>query len=293
MNIEGVDLSETDGDELDTADRWILTLFEDTARTMNRCLSEYNLMEASSTIYEFFWHEFCDWYIEISKVGLYSKNERERSHAARMLIRILEGSLRLLHPIMPFITEEIWQRLPGPKMPKSIMVCRYPSYRKANVHRESVERIAVLKELVYNIRNIRGELNVPPELKARVLVKTTAGLVADVIEEQNEAILFLARLSHIVCGSNVEKPPESAAAVGSGYEVYLPLRGLIDIEKEKQRLEKERVRLEAEISRASNKLKKRDFLTKAPREVVERERDRLDSHTAAHDRVVGILDSLQ
>jgi valyl-tRNA synthetase len=303
MNIEDIDIREAGEEKLDTADRWILTLFSDTAKAMNRYLGEYRLMEASSIIYEFFWHEFCDWYIEISKVKLYSENEQERSHAAWMLLRILEGSLRLLHPIMPFITEEIWQRLPwqrlvglllpGSERPKSIMICSYPAYKKKNVYRESVKRITVLKELVYSIRNIRGELNVPPEIKARVLVKTSSQLVSAVIEDQREAILFLARLRGIVFGERMERPAESASAVGSGYEVYLPLHGLIDVEKEKQRLEKELARVEAEISSSSEKLNNKDFLTRAPGEVVERERDRLVSHTKARDRVKEIIESLQ
>ena len=290
------------GEELDSADRWILTLFEDTVKDMNRYLGGYKLMEASSLIYEFFWHEFCDWYIELSKVKLYSDDSQDRSHAAWMLIRVLEGSLRLLHPIMPFITEEIWQRLPwqrlpGQKLPgqrpKSIMVAPYPDYNKKNVYRESVERMDVIKELVYNIRNIRGELNVPPELKAEVLIKTSSKIVSSVIETQMEVILSLAKLRSIEYGGDMKKPGESASAVGSGYEVYLPLRGLIDVEKEKGRLGKEHDRLEAEISRSSEKLKNKEFLTKAPEKIVQREQDRVDSHIKARDRVKGILDSLK
>lgn len=302
MNTEDVDLQEVEEGDLDTADRWILTLFENTVKDMNRYLGGYKLMEASSLIYEFFWHEFCDWYIEISKVKLYSDDSRDRSHAAWMLIRVLEGSLRLLHPIMPFITEEIWQRLPWHRLPrqpmpgqrpKSIMIASYPDYDKKNVYRESVERMDIIKELVYNIRNIRGELNVPPELKAEVLMKTSSKIVSSVIEKQMEVILSLAKLRSIEYGVDMNKPAESASAVGSGYEVYLPLRGLIDVEKEKQRLKKEHDRLEAEISRSSKKLKNKEFLTKAPGEIVERERDRVDSHIKARDRVKGILDSLQ
>jgi valyl-tRNA synthetase len=318
MNIEEIAIkSSTDREaldeaRLDTADRWIITRYEQTVRQMNRYLEEFKLMEASSLIYEFFWHEFCDWYIEISKVRLYSDDGGERAHTAGMLLTILEGSLRLLHPIMPFITEEIWQRLPwqllsrqrlpwqllsrrsenGPR-PISIMVSDYPEYEGERVSEKSVERIDLLKELVYNIRNIRGELNVPQELKARVLVKTVSEAVKVVIEEQNDVILFLARLEAVEYGPDIIKPPSSAAAVGNGYEVYLPLRGLIDVEKEKNRLNKELDRLDFEIKRSTAKLDNREFVNKAPEEVVRREQERIDAHRKARERVKDILDSLQ
>ncbi|MBN2324303.1 MAG: valine--tRNA ligase, partial [Spirochaetes bacterium] len=312
MNVGAAGTKALDEEKLDTADRWIITRYEQTVLQMNRYLEEFKLMEASSLIYEFFWHEFCDWYIEISKVRLYGGDEGERAHTACMLLTILEGSLRLLHPIMPFITEEIWQLLPwqllprqllswrklsprsenGPR-PLSIMVSDYPEYEEGPVSDTSVERIDLLKEMVYNIRNIRGELNVPQELKARVLVKTTSGAVKALIEEQREVILFLARLEAVEYGPDVSKPSGSAAAVGNGYELYLPLKGLIDVEKEKTRLSKELDRLDSEITRSAAKLDNRDFLDKAPDEVVRRERERIDAHRMARERVVNILDSLQ
>jgi valyl-tRNA synthetase len=249
MNVEGIPLGDLKEEKFDTIDRWIETVYEQTVRRMNQNLEEYKLNEASSVIYEFFWHEFCDWYIEMSKVKLYSDDELERSQAAGMLLRILEGSLRLLHPLMPFITEEIWQRLPLKKEYGSIMIAQYPVYKDVQ-YSEDVRIVTVLKEIVYIIRNIRGEMHVPPELKVSVLVKGIHDHVHGIIEDNRDVIKFLAGLEEITCGGQIVKPAGSASAVGSGYEVYLPLKGLIDFGREKVRLEKDRLRLRCGFSRS-------------------------------------------
>jgi len=293
MNIKDIELREVKKEVLDTADKWIMTLYEETVKKMNVVLEEYRLNEASSLIYEFFWHEFCDWYIEISKVKLYCEDEESRSHAAAMLVQILEGSMRLLHPIMPFITEEIWQLLSVRKEIKSIMISEYPVYNKKNVYPKSKERINILKEINYYIRNIRGEMNVPPELEAEVVIKTKEDRIRLVIEESMEVISFLSGLKKITYGGDIIKPEGSAFAVGSGYEIYLPLKDLIDIKKEKTRLTKELEKVDGEICKSRNKLSNDAFINKAPSSVVEKERERLLASENAHERVSGILESLK
>ncbi|MBA7540742.1 Valine--tRNA ligase [subsurface metagenome] len=292
MNIKDIELREVKKEVLDTADKWIMTLYEETVKKMNVVLEEYRLNEASSLIYEFFWHEFCDWYIEISKVKLYCEDEESRSHAAAMLVQILEGCMRLLHPIMPFITEEIWQLLSVRKEIKSIMISEYPVYNKKNVYPKSKERINILKEINYNIRNIRGEMNVPPELEAEVVIKTKEDRIRLVIEESMEVISFLSGLKKITYGGDIIKPEGSAFAVGIGYEIYLPLKDLIDIEKEKTRLTKELEKVDGEICKSRNKLSNDAFINKAPSSVVEKERERLLASENAHERVSGILENL-
>jgi valyl-tRNA synthetase len=292
MNIEGIRIENPNTEALDTVDRWILTRFEETVQSAGKALEEYRLNDTSALLYEFFWHEFCDWYIEISKIKLYSQDETLCSQAASMLVRVLDGCMRLLHPIMPFITEEIWQLLPLKRDKKSIMHADYPLYDAKNVFPESREPMQALKELNYAIRNIRGEMNVPPELEAEVLIKVKKESVRQVIEEQRDVIRFLSKLKKIVFGGDIEKPPASAFAVGDGYEIYLPLKGLIDIEMEKARLSKELTRLTVDIERSEHKLKNESFLRKAPREVVEKERERLSISEKARERVHGILQSL-
>jgi len=293
INIQDIIPQVPEEKELDTADRWIITMYQDTVRRMNQYLGKYRFNDASSLIYEFFWHEFCDWYIEISKVKLYSKDEKARSSAAGILLYILEGCLRLLHPIMPFITEEIWQRLPCKKDKKSIMISDYPDYDRKKVFRESVEKIEILKQVCYSIRNIRGEMNVPPEKKTPVLIRTLKKEVQDVVEEHVEVIKFLARLTKVEYGEHIQKPEGSASAVGSGYEVYLPLKGIIDLEKEKERLARELSKISLEMERAKNKLGNKNFIKKAPQEIITKERERLDEYEKAHRRIEGILASLK
>jgi valyl-tRNA synthetase len=297
MNIEGIpladlgDLEQAGEEKLDAVDRWMTTLYNDTVLKMNQCLEEYDLMEASSLVYEFFWHEFCDWYIEMSKVKLYSSDEVVKSRAAGMLLRYLEGCMRLLHPLMPFITEEIWQRLPLRKGTESIMKAPYP-VESGRRYPDSVDEVNLLKEIVYTIRNIRGEMHVPPEMKARALLREIHDGVGEVVEKHREIILFLDRLESITCERDITKPPASAAAVGSGYEVYLPLKGLIDLDRERERLRKEEQRLCTEIERSSAKLEKPDFVNRAPAEIVSRERERLRDFEENVDRVRLLLKSL-
>jgi valyl-tRNA synthetase len=277
---------------LDTADKWILSLYNETVRKVNALFKRYRLNDATSLIYEFFWHEFCDWYIEISKVKLYSKDEKEKRHAAGMLITLLEGCMRLLHPFMPFITEEVWQLLPVGKECKSVMIAPYPSYDPKRVFRGVREKIEILKEINYCIRNVRGEMNVPQEMKARALVRTKDGKVSRVIEEFRDVILLLSKLESVEHGEGVEKPEASASAVGRGFEVYVPLKGLIDIEKEKARLNKELAKLGQDIETTKKRLENPDFVAKAPVAVVESQRARLEEYTSAVTRIAGILRSL-
>ncbi len=292
MNTKDIESGEVKEAELDTADKWILTLYEETVQKVNTCMEKYRFNEASALMYEFFWHEFCDWYIEISKIKLYGDDKKARSHAALMLVRILEGCMRLLHPIMPFITEEIWQLIPMEKSKKSIMIAEYPVFDKKNVYKTSKEKINLLKEINYNVRNIRGEMNIPPELKATVLIKTLNDRVSEVIKENIGVIKFLSKLENITYKEDIKKPDRSAFAVGSGYEIYLPLTGLIDFEKEKMRLTKELEKLKAEVGKSENKLGNNQFIDKAPSSVVEKERERLETCKTAFSRVSGILESL-
>jgi len=291
-NIEGIDIKEINDVELDLADRWILSRYHKTVKKMNGYLEKYRLMDASALIYEFFWHDFCDWYIEISKVSLYRGEEKDKVRAASMLSYILDGSLRLLHPIMPFITEEIWQKLPIKKNKESIMISDYPEYDKRSIDEKSENQLEVLKDLIYNIRNIRGEMHIPPEIKADILVKIAQSDVYDIINQNEEIVKFLARVKGITIGEGISKPDGSASAVGRGFEIYIPLKGLIDIDMEKARLEKEIQKLEAEIGKSSQKLKNKNFIERAPAEVINKEREKYNSNSEKLERVKEILKGL-
>jgi valyl-tRNA synthetase len=308
MNIEGVVVERIDESKLDTAEAWILSRYRETAARMNTMLGEYRLGDASSLIYDFFWHDLCDWYIEISKVNLYSDDPGDKSRAASMLVHLLDGCMRLLHPLMPFITEEIWQRLPLPEKgetggmrqqpvgdgtggPVSIMVADYPDGSGIR-YPQAEETMATLQEIVYAIRNIRGEMNVPPELKARVLVRERREGIVRIVNEHREVIKFLARLDEVEAGPGLRKPQSAASAVGSGFELYLPLKDLIDLDQEKTRLAGELEKIEADVARSRAKLDNPDFVTKAPVQVVETEKSRLADHEKNRERVRSLLSSL-
>ncbi|MFW6180770.1 MAG: valine--tRNA ligase [Spirochaetota bacterium] len=294
-NIEDVPVEPVDEERLDTAERWILSRYHQTVGEVSAMLEEYRFNDASSLIYEFFWHELCDWYIEISKVKLYSGDPQEKSRAAGMLVFLLEGCMRLLHPFMPFITEEIWQRLPRRHLPHgdaaSVMACPYPR-DPGTRHHAAVRTMETLKEIVYSIRNIRGEMNVPPEMKARVLIRAAGDGVREAVADHQEVIKFLARLEQVEAGPDIRKPEGSASAVGAGFELYLPLRGLIDIDREKAKLARELEKVQEDLRRSRSRLENRDFLNKAPAGVVETEKQRLAQHRKNRDRVQGLLRSL-
>jgi valyl-tRNA synthetase len=192
---------------------------------------------------------------------------------------------------MPFITEDIWQRLPVRRTTESVMLAEYP-HDGIPDYPESVQTVNLLKEIVYNIRNIRGEMHVPPEIKAGVLVKEIHNGIGDLVLAHRDIILFLAGLKSIECERDAVKPPAAAAAVGTGYEAYLPLRGLIDLDRERERLVKEEKRLETEIVRSRSKLENGHFVDRAPAEIVQREKARLQSFEENIGRLKNLIKSL-
>ena len=173
----------------------------------------------------------------------------------------------------------------------SIMLAAYPQ-ESLPAYGESVRTVNILKEIVYNIRNIRGEMHVPPEIKAKVLVKELHDGIGDIVHEYSHIILFLAGLDSVECRRDAVKPAGSAASVGTGYEIYLPLKGLIDFERERERLEKEEKRLEVEIDRSRSKLQNGSFIDRAPADIVQREKERLHSFEENRERVMHLIKSL-
>ncbi len=292
-NIEDVRIMNIDKLKLNTTDKWILSRYFKTVKSINDSLERYRLNDASSLIYEFFWHEFCDWYIEISKVSLYGSKNEDKIRAASMLVYILDGTMRLLHPFMPFITEEIWQRLPVDREKESIMISDYPVYDKNRIDERSEVEVELLKDIIYNIRNIRGEMHVPPEIKADVLIKAMEDEVINVVNEHEDIIKFLARVRSIEIGEGVEKPQGCASAVGRGYEIYLPLKDIIDIDMEKKRLEKELEKLNSELEKSHKKLMNDNFINKAPSEVIEKEKNKFNAFKEKIEKIESILKGLK
>ena len=270
MNMEGYD-TKAKLAPYTLADKWILSRLAHTEKEVTDLLGRFELGEAGRLVYEFIWGEFCDWYIELAKPRLYNKeNAEERATAQHVICEVLSSSMKLLHPYMPFITEEIWQCLPHEG--DSIMVAAWPESDEQLFNAEAEAAMNAIMEAIKAIRNMRAEVNVAPGKKVPAIL-----LVADelqqVVADNQSYIKLMASVDELsILPASGDKPENAMAAVTKGIEVYLPLKGLIDVEKETQRLNKELDGMTKEIGRIEGKLNNAGFLAKAPAEVVEKEK---------------------
>ena len=255
------------------ADRWIRSRFAAVSNEVDAYLGRYEFSEAAHLLYDFIWHEYCDWYVEMSKVHLRSDDAEEQRAARITLLEILESLLRLLHPFMPFLTEEIWSFIPG--RDDSIMAESWPAVGKAS-DAAIDERMKVVQSVITAVRNIRSETNVGHRKEVRISLRTPAE-VAGLLEEARPYMSLLAKASSIEIGPEIEPPAPSSAAVADGVEVFVHLEGLVDLESERARLSKELEKVNNLYQSAFNKLNNSDFLERAPKDVIERERRRLEN----------------
>ena len=259
--------------QLTLADKWILSRLKQAAANISANLEKYELGEAARIAYDFTWDEFCDWYVELAKARLYRGSPQERHTAQTVLIQVLSNILALLHPIIPFATEEIWQQLPH--QGASLMLAPYPNGSDLAAYPEESQRMELLMEIIRAARNIRAEMKVPLGKKADIVLIAEPTLLKD-IEENADYLRQLAQASTLKFQPTGTPPPNQAAkAHVRGVDIYLPLAGLIDIEKETARLQKEITACQNELNRLSAKLNNAAFTAKAPAEVVEKERAKL------------------
>ncbi|MGE5542845.1 MAG: valine--tRNA ligase, partial [Bacillota bacterium] len=280
MNLEDYDPAAASGlapSSFEVEDRWILSRLSRVTADVTRLIEAYELGEASKILYEFMWSEFCDWYIELAKIRLYG-GRPTRAHAQWTLSRVLEQTLRLLHPFIPFITEEIWQALPHEG--ESLVIAPWPSPDEAAgglrpVPDEAAEKsLSLLVEAVKAVRNLRAEVNVPPGKESEVLITATSAETLAVLEGMKERITGLSNARPLRLEAGGARPRQALAAVIPGAEVFLPLQGLIDIEKEIDRLQKELDHARIEMERAAGRLSNEEFIRKAPQAVVEKESEK-------------------
>lgn len=257
-------------------DRWIFSRYSSLVTKVNDLFEKFDFGEAARQIYSFVWSEFCDWYLEISKIHINSKVEEESDSTKRNLVYLLDGVLKLLHPMMPFITEEIWQKLPKNRgEAKSIMISQYPGDETATMtDPEAEEALAVLMGAITSIRAVRSELALSPvtTLPAKVICSDSSKL--ELLKEHGTYLKTLARLGQIEFAGQAVAPKKSATAVFGDIQVFLLLEGLVDIEEEIKRLDKEIVKVSKEIELRNEKLAG-EFSVRAPADIVERERDKL------------------
>lgn len=291
MHLEGVSAEDLQlNDNLSTADRWILHRLNETIDDVTRLLTRYDFGEVGRVLYNFIWDDLCDWYIEFAKLPLYGEDEEAKRTTRAVLSYVLDQSLRLLHPIMPFITEEIWQHLPVEG--KSIAIAAWPTTNDAFHAPESVREMQVLIETIRAVRNIRAEMEVAPKHQIELLVRPDADTEAT-MKNNEPAIRRLCGVSKLTVDPELERPDKSMTAVVTGAELFLPLAGLVDIEKTVARLKAELKKLDAEVERVEKKLSNPGFVAKAPAHVVETERQKGEEYKEKREKVLARLREIE
>jgi len=287
-NLDGYDARRAAKATPSLADRWIRSRFDAAVRDVRENLRRYRFSDAAAALYEFIWREFCDWYVEMTKLPLYKpESPAEKLAAQHTLVTVLESTLRLLHPFMPFITEELWQRLPKTKAPESIMLALYPKTQRKAHDADAEARMATVMDLITAIRTIRGEMRIGPAVTLATTVRPTAEHAA-LFNAQRRLIEALAR-AELTLDPAATRPPGSAIAVVGGSEAYVALAGVVDVTAERQRLEKEIRKAGETIAFLESKLARPEFVEKAPADVVERERGRLDAERHVREKLTASL----
>jgi valyl-tRNA synthetase len=275
MNLEGMDTDPKDI-KLEICDKWILSRYNSVIQEVTNALDAYRFNDAAQTLYNFIWHEYCDWYLELAKIRIYNKDDAVGRQTAQYVIwQVLEGTLKLLHPMMPFITEEIWQHLPH--QGESIMVAEWPKALSDLIDKKSESDMIVIMDVIGAVRNILSEFNIPPSSKSEVFMQTSDQVIPLLILRLQENLNYIYRLtnaSRVIVEPFIQKPSSSATAVIGGIEIYVPLAGLIDIDKEKERLTKNLDKAIADLERITKRLADEAFISKAPENIITKERER-------------------
>nr|WP_277997092.1 valine--tRNA ligase [Moorella sp. Hama-1] len=270
MNLEDYQPAPLRPADFTLADGWILTRLNQLIREVNAGLEAYEIGEVARLLYEFFWGELCDWYIELIKPRLYGQDRRERQVAQGVLVTVLGCSLQLLHPFMPFITEEIWQHLPGER--ESIMISSWPRPVPGYDDAGAREKMELIMAVIRAVRTLRSEMNVPPGRKAEVILVAADPAAREILRQGTGYLANLAAAGQVQVVAALAQPPSRAAtAITAGVQVFLPLAGLIDLEKEQARLEKELQHVRADLEKVETKLARADFRIKAPAAIVAKE----------------------
>lgn len=284
-------------------DRWIVSRLHKTAKNLNTAIEGYQFHEAVQILYHFFWDDFCDWYIELAKIDVTAEQESEsRTEARTRLLTVLEQALRLLHPFMPYITEELWQRLPGNKQlhtayagaESTVMLTAFPEGREELIDEAAESEMQSIIELISRVRNIRSEMNIKPSERIPVVIAASDERLKNVFAAAREQISRLVRASEISTGDRLEVPKASARAVlNGGAEVAVPLEGLIDFEQERRRLQREQEKLQAEAAKLEAQLGNPNFVERAPVERVNEVRARIAEIAQQSTQLQQTVENLQ
>ncbi|WP_209437970.1 valine--tRNA ligase [Mesobacillus selenatarsenatis] len=288
MNMNGLKYEEIDlSGEKSVADKWILTRLNETIETVTRLSDRYEFGEVGRALYNFIWDDFCDWYIEMAKLPLYGEDEAAKKTTRSILAYVLDNTMRLLHPFMPFITEEIWQNLPHEG--ESITVASWPQVDPALTDKEAADDMKLLVEVIRAVRNIRSEVNTPLSKKVDMFLKAKDEKTLSMLESNRGYIVRFCNPENLEIGLEVNAPEKAMTAVATGLEIIMPLEGLINIDEEIARLQKEKEKLDKEVERVQKKLANEGFVKKAPEKVIDEERakekDYLEKRAAVEARI--------
>ncbi|MFP4490001.1 MAG: valine--tRNA ligase [Spirochaetaceae bacterium] len=293
MNLEGRTFVSLEEIELRDIDKWIFHRLNETVKHVDTAIKNYRFNHAAQGVYEFFWSDYCDWYIEASKLSLYSDDEGEKDRAISLLLALLEESLRLLHPFLPFLTEEIYQKLPAGKGYEHLITAPYPAESGQREQAETAAHFELLQEAIRSVRTLRSEFTIAPEKKLRVAVRTDEGFGGvDFFQEHRRLMEFLTNAEDLTVSDTVEDAAGSVPLAGKGYEVFVYIADVIDVAKEVENLQREQKKLEKLAVSTDKKLKNPGFTGNAPPEVVEKERGKLQEFEERLEKVKRYISQL-
>ena len=272
---------------IDFVDEWITSRFQNAIKQFEDALERFDITGAAKIVYSYIWNDYCDWYIELSKVKFYSDNEEIKSATLTRALFLFEGLLKLAHPFMPFITEELWHLISDRKDGESISTSTFPDYDETKISKNAEEEMEFVQNVITSLRNIRGELSIPPSKKIDVLLKTDS-----VKDNQKIYIKSLAKVDEFTVDPAIQKPPQSASAVVKSCDIFVPLKGIIDLDVERARIEKEISRLEGALKGVEKKLSNEKFVNNAPKEVVEKEHNKKENWESSLIKLKEILEEL-
>ena len=292
MNMNGLKYEEIDlSGEKSVADKWILTRLNETIETVTRLSDRYEFGEVGRALYNFIWDDFCDWYIEMAKLPLYGEDEAAKKTTRSILAYVLDNTMRLLHPFMPFITEEIWQNLPH--QGESITTASWPQANPALTDADAAGDMKLLVEVIRSVRNIRSEVNTPLSKKVDMFLKAKDEKTLSTLENNRGYIVRFCNPDALSIGLEVNAPEKAMTAVVTGLEIIMPLEGLINIDEEIARLEKEKEKLNKEVERVQKKLANEGFVKKAPEKVIEEERAKEQDYVEKRNAVEARINELR
>ncbi|APH04210.1 valine--tRNA ligase [Bacillus weihaiensis] len=292
MNMNGLTYEEIDlTGEKSVADKWILTRLNETIEHVTKLADKYEFGEVGRLLYNFIWDDFCDWYIEMAKLPLYGEDEAAKKTTRSVLAYVLDNTMRLLHPFMPFITEEIWQSLPH--QGASITIAEWPTVNQELTDVQAAAEMKLLVEVIRAVRNIRSEVNTPMSKQIPMQIRAKDEQILAQLEKNRVYVERFCNTSSFLIATELTSNEKSMSAVVTGAEIVLPIEGLINIEEEIQRLEKEREKLDKEVERVQKKLGNEGFLKKAPEKVIEEEKAKEQDYIEKRTIVLARIEELK